>query len=1336
MSRIKLRKARPKALFGEAAATLTAAGIQAAATAAAAATQARASRDAARTQASNIKSAAEKQAEAIKAQSDSDKENTEKSLDLMREQHDEELAMQKDIQMDIQRAMGQQNENARLNEGKIQVRNGGLAKNKGKRRMIIAHSSLQGGNMPFIVTDGGNAIPLGTTPEGYNLYEVRGNDHDHYHKAQGGKNKTGVGFHFADGSVVEGEGNQNTNQGEYLLTTPTDAAFISKHSIDGFNPVKAVNAGMNPMQAFILQEQIKKANGISDDGKGNYNPPVKKNGGMIYTRGTSNILQPYYSSDLNRRTLKCGGRTKAGLGDYILNGLDWILRDNQLAQYVNNSAYGKFVDNAWNSYNNWANGVVNGIKDAISTAHVSPSFGWYGLGNTPTKTERDAASKAMKNYYTDLIKETKKDIKSGQLLRDLRNTNQLFSDIYGATGINLGGEYGPLGSATPGGSTAIAGAILRGGNPLTRKAMAEAIGAREAQAEMKNALSTYGVRSGATTKFGIPSTEVDPLAKQLATDRAFANQYAATTNNVMANAMRKAQQRAATNTAQARAAEDRAFDKYLKDNPQAALDMWTANERAKIFTPTVSVNGNRTIPGTLQFTDDLGLNAFGVPYSANSYGTRMMQIENGIKSQMAAMPTTKKLIGYMRTGSAQRAMMPRSLRTAGQQIGNALDNAYWWGRYLPARTVEQVKNIRAARSAKASLNDPALNDWANGIMSSWRPAGQQAATQTAGQAAEQAVQNTAKINWIKQHPYWASSLGIAGLGIGGSLLYNAAHSNGNMPSGPVSSAAMDSAAARQQAQAQPIRRQRNITSPVNNDTTNASRDTVANAASNRATNTVNNAPVSTSNDTASVSKKVAQQTSSASSQKSNKKVSNAQAESDAKANNETLTFKNFNEAFDYYHKKYGDNGTFTFGGLKYTTKKETDKEKEARNRRWGDRRTEESLADILGDITNKSDNDIWNIYLNRKDRRQTKFGGSLRPKAGKGMGVNEWYDIAGAGINSLGSLGGALLATHGNNAAAKYLSRAYGQAGNILADAYRSMTGINADYLKQADFKSAHMMPALQAVTSNAAAPLAQEERARLRTLKNAGRYSASGATAINRMNNAETDSRDSRARIYATDSEYQDKIRERNMQALNQAAQFNAQADIDANKNYLGYKTDVLKYNNDIANTRRLGAAQSLADALTQSSSAVATAKQSNANAWMSALSSTGTSFANALSTIGKRIGDYNNIMAGTDIGAQVGAVVSSNDSKRAASLYQKLDFSKPIDRDYGMQLERQFPNLKGTNATGVALEWQSKKDTPTSVATQLTPQNSLATTPAYSAPVDNYSIRYPRGINVFYNY
>ena len=115
--------------------------------------------------------------------------------------------------------------------------------------------------MPFVVTDGGTVIPIGRTPEGYDIYEILGNDHEHYHKAQGGKNKTGVGIKFADGNVIEGEGNQNTNQGEYMLQTPNAAYFISKHSIAGFNPAKAINMGMHPLAAFNIQEQIKQING-------------------------------------------------------------------------------------------------------------------------------------------------------------------------------------------------------------------------------------------------------------------------------------------------------------------------------------------------------------------------------------------------------------------------------------------------------------------------------------------------------------------------------------------------------------------------------------------------------------------------------------------------------------------------------------------------------------------------------------------------------------------------------------------------------------------------------------------------------------------------------------------------------------------------------------------------------------------------------------------------------------------------------------------------------------------------------------------------------------------
>lgn len=1220
MNRTKLRKARPKALFGEAAATLTAAGIQAAATAAAAAVQAKASRDAAKTQATNIKSAAEKQAEAIKAQSDNDKENTEKSLDLMREQHDEELAMQKDIQMDIQRAMGQQNEDARLNEGKIQVRNGGLAKGKGNRRLAMAHSFLQGGNMPFIVTDGGNAIPLGTTPEGYNLYEVRGNDHEHYHKAQGGKNKTGVGFHFADGSVVEGEGNQNTNQGEYLLTTPTNAAFISKHSIDGFNPVKAINAGMNPMQAFLLQEQIKRDNGISDDGKGNSNPPVKKNGGMIYTRGTSNILQPYYPSDLGRRTLRCGGRTKAGLGDFLSGIWEQTKKD---------------VSDVWNHRAN--NAIMANLLLADAADIFNPiSKDRYVQVNVPVKDHNGKTFNATVNVDPEGMGKSYINTSFGTLPVDFdKNGNA-----------KLG--YVESGARFSRGMANAARIAVDAGRFARNKGMMQRI----IQQNVKVPQSVARAQQVAV--------------RDAANAAAARNMIMAEKNARVAQA---AKQVTANNAAKSIGARLIRPEEAAREAQWAANNNWAWNyKNLSTDVPQLgSYFNSGVVPnGSLPFT---------------TIGDRLSLASNAVR---------------------------RTLSNAGRKLAS-----------MKPATPIQARNAAQAEAAAVG--------------------GTEAQIKAAGQTAENAATN-ARSNklstWFGNHPYISGGLGLAGLGIGGSLLYNAfAPNNGGMPSGPVTAAAIDSAVTRQQALSRQNVPQRSIISSVNNDSTSTVRNPSINYINNNATDTVTGSPVSTSNDTASVNKKAAQQTPNAS-----KQVSTAQATADAKANNETIAFKNFNEAFDYYHEKYGDNGTFTFGGLKYTTKKETDKDKEARNRRWGNRRTEESLANILGDITNESDNDIWNLYLNRQDRRQTKFGGSLRHQFAKGgnipksnnVNLNGIYDLAGAGINTLGNLGGAFLATRGNNAAAKYLSGAYNQAGNILANAYNSLTGIDADYLKQSDFKSAHMMPALQAVTSNAAAPLAQEERSRLRTLRNADRYSASGAAAVNRMNTAETDSRDARARIYAVDNESKDKIRERNAQALNDAAKFNAQADIEANKNYLGYKTDILKYNNDIANTRRLGAAQSLADALTQSSSAMANARQSNGNAWMSALSSTGNSFANAISTIGKRVADYNNIMAGTDIGAQVGAVVSNNDGNKAASIYQTLDFNKPIDRDYGMQLERQFPFLKGTNSTGTALEWQdkpSKQDTPTSINTQLTPQNSLITMPPYNS-------RYPRGMNVFYNY
>ena len=341
MSRIRLKcggKPRRKAFFGSdgaimAAATLAAAGITAGATALAAKSQSKAIVDSAKTQ-----------AQSIKDQTINSNNLQKEQLAFTRSQNQENRQQQQDIQTTLQLMAGQENMNDRMEKNKMQVKLGG----KPKRRSITA--PFYGGGK-FQVTDGGGVIPLSVTPEGYGLYELYGNDHDHYHKTSSGKNKTGVGIKFNDGSVVEGEGNQNTNQGELLYVTPNDAMFISKHSIDGFNPTQAVMNGVHPIQAFAIQEMLKARKGLTDDGskakcgkrrslkrmlggptqnleqvnmtQNPNNGTASVAGGVIYginNKTASPVEELQYNNAIAKRGgrihLKCGGRKKAAWGDY------------------------------------------------------------------------------------------------------------------------------------------------------------------------------------------------------------------------------------------------------------------------------------------------------------------------------------------------------------------------------------------------------------------------------------------------------------------------------------------------------------------------------------------------------------------------------------------------------------------------------------------------------------------------------------------------------------------------------------------------------------------------------------------------------------------------------------------------------------------------------------------------------------------------------------------------------------------------------------------------------------------------------------------------------------
>ena len=283
MERRKLKKGgacRKKALFGEAisaGATLAAAAMQVAATQAAAKEQSKAMIENAKTQ-----------AQTMTEQINNDTNLQKESMAFTKQQNKENRDFQRDVMMNIQMQAAGDNMDAKYERNKMQAK-------AGKR---IKLRSI--GKAPFKVTDGGGVIPLSVDSNGYGIYELYGNDHEHYHKTPGGKNKSGVGIKFQNGKVVEGEGNQNTNQGELLYVTPQDAVFISKHSINGFNPALAVKQGLNPIDAYNIQEYNKALKGIDDDGS---------------------KVSPY--NPLNRIQLKCGGRKKAANGGFFSKNSPW-----------------------------------------------------------------------------------------------------------------------------------------------------------------------------------------------------------------------------------------------------------------------------------------------------------------------------------------------------------------------------------------------------------------------------------------------------------------------------------------------------------------------------------------------------------------------------------------------------------------------------------------------------------------------------------------------------------------------------------------------------------------------------------------------------------------------------------------------------------------------------------------------------------------------------------------------------------------------------------------------------------------------------------------------------
>lgn len=378
-------KSRPKAIFGvdgaiTAAATLAAAGMTTAATLKAANQQSKA-----------VESSARTQAEAIKAQTANNTDLQKESINFQRQINQENRQQQQDIQTTLQLMAGQQNMNDRFKATQEVAKYGGRPKRKKLSKMTSDISSYGGARIPFRVTDGGGVIPIQIDDAGYGLYELYGNDHDHYHKTSGGKYKSGVGIKFADGSTIEGEGNQNSNQGELLYVTPYDNMFISKHNIKGFNPTKAVQEGMHPQDAFDAQQKIKAIYGINDDGsksnKSSYKQVAKYGG---------------------HRRLKCGGRVKKGNGGFWQNyaGATYNAAGNLFGAgitAIGNGIAGRKLSNAYNNAGNIladAYSQMHGIDlSEISRSDYTPAHVMAAVSNADTninpqleRIRRDAAA--------------------------------------------------------------------------------------------------------------------------------------------------------------------------------------------------------------------------------------------------------------------------------------------------------------------------------------------------------------------------------------------------------------------------------------------------------------------------------------------------------------------------------------------------------------------------------------------------------------------------------------------------------------------------------------------------------------------------------------------------------------------------------------------------------------------------------------------------------------------------------------------------------------------------------------------------------------------------------
>lgn len=250
-----------------------------------------------------------------------------------------------------------------------------------------------------------------------------------------------------------------------------------------------------------------------------------------------------------------------------------------------------------------------------------------------------------------------------------------------------------------------------------------------------------------------------------------------------------------------------------------------------------------------------------------------------------------------------------------------------------------------------------------------------------------------------------------------------------------------------------------------------------------------------------------------------------------------------------------------------------------------------------------------------------KNGGSVKKQI---VSLNNRRKFAGGGqwwlsptISGIGNIAGAGLSALGIGFGSNYLSDRVSKAGDILANAYGQLKGVDFSSVfgdkGSAEFSRGLYMPAVRS-SYYSADPWLEEVHRNTRLAQRATKNNTNSSSAqLNRIASTNANEGVETSKIYSTKQNWEEEIKQKNNQAINEAGQANAQLIMQYLKDYTAQKADLAKFNANIENEKILGAAETRANTLQQLGQIGANKRQGIAGAFGSALAQTGLGFANA---------------------------------------------------------------------------------------------------------------------------